>query len=259
MQNDFLPLQFEGSPSGGSFAVQESRNLVARVSTTTKFKTLEACLVFEDEDESDTILKEILNPLPDIFKTPELSDAGKKHLNDLKVFWTKTRSINELMTALSKYIKNQSGKDLEIIYSRDAHPEGHCSFKNHEGMYPAHCVQGEPGEQINQVIINTATTIQKQSSPQIQQSVVFKACTADADSYSAVPYHSSYPDRESRQVGKCNYQNTKIQEYYRYYPSEPLATGNNDMSIGNLLSNSSKGYVHYYAEVQPPPGPFLDF
>ena len=45
---------------------------------------------------------------------------------------------------------------------------------------------------------------------------------------------------ETRQVGTCNYNNNKVNEYYKYHVSDPLATGNADKSIENLLSGSSK-------------------
>ena len=51
----------------------------------------------------DATLEEIFNPNSNLFN---LTTDGIKHFTNLKEFWTKTRSINELMTALSNFIKS---------------------------------------------------------------------------------------------------------------------------------------------------------
>ena len=36
-----------------------------------------------------------------------------------------------------------------VIYTRDWHPENHCSFKPFGGPWPVHCVQGTPGAEFH--------------------------------------------------------------------------------------------------------------
>lgn len=46
--------------------------------------------------------------------------------------------VNQL---IAKY---RSSGDI-VVYTKDAHPENHCSFKNNGGIWPVHCVPGTEG------------------------------------------------------------------------------------------------------------------
>jgi nicotinamidase/pyrazinamidase len=40
-----------------------------------------------------------------------------------------------------------------VVFTRDWHPENHCSFRERGGIWPRHCVQNTPGAQIDKRII----------------------------------------------------------------------------------------------------------
>jgi hypothetical protein len=46
-----------------------------------------------------------------------------------------------------KLIHAFSKAGAKIIASKDYHPDGHVSFMEQGGPFPAHCVQGSPGSQ----------------------------------------------------------------------------------------------------------------
>ncbi len=60
-----------------------------------------------------------------------------------------------------------------VVFSRDAHPAGHCSFAAQGGAWPEHCVQGTRGAEIHPDLASFAAD------------VVAKATSQDADAYSA--------------------------------------------------------------------------
>jgi len=65
------------------------------------------------------------------------------------------------------------GADV-VVASRDAHPRDHCSFTAQGGTWPAHCVQGTHGAELEERI--AALPLDR---------VVDKATTAAVDAYSA--------------------------------------------------------------------------
>lgn len=67
----------------------------------------------------------------------------------------------------------QSGNYAEIIASRDWHPYDHCSFSDRGGEWPPHCIQGTPGAEIDDEILDLAPVI------------ISKAMSRDEDAYSA--------------------------------------------------------------------------
>lgn len=73
-----------------------------------------------------------------------------------------------------------------IIFSKDYHPDEHCSFRN--GM-PKHCVQGTEGSCINRTFI---TMLGHQLPKQNNYSVIFKAVHPETESFSAVPFSKAH-------------------------------------------------------------------
>lgn len=61
-----------------------------------------------------------------------------------------------------------------VVYSRDRHPPGHCSFKESGGQWPIHCVDGTPGFEIHPSITVVDDAL-----------IVDKGCKKDVDAYSA--------------------------------------------------------------------------
>jgi nicotinamidase/pyrazinamidase len=50
-----------------------------------------------------------------------------------------------VVPVLNQYIQAFSDRDLPIYFTRDWHPENHCSFQKQGGPWPVHCVVGSPG------------------------------------------------------------------------------------------------------------------
>ena len=75
--------------------------------------------------------------------------------------------VNDLVTRF-----RQAG--LPIIFSRDWHPEGHCSFEDQGGAWPVHCVRGSPGAEFAPEILVPAEAV-----------VISKATRRDEEAYSA--------------------------------------------------------------------------
>jgi len=61
----------------------------------------------------------------------------------------------EKMDALAEYIKAQPQDAYkQIVMTADFHPANHSSFVENGGIWPAHCVQGQPGQQIWQPVLD---------------------------------------------------------------------------------------------------------
>jgi nicotinamidase/pyrazinamidase len=52
---------------------------------------------------------------------------------------------NEIVPEVNRLIRMFTHLGLPIIFSRDWHPEGHCSFVEQGGVWPVHCVQKTDG------------------------------------------------------------------------------------------------------------------
>jgi len=74
--------------------------------------------------------------------------------------------INELVTAFEK-------GELPVAFTRDWHPDDHCSFRARGGMWPPHCVQGTPGAEFHPSLRVPSKAI-----------VISKGTSRDRDAYS---------------------------------------------------------------------------
>ncbi len=54
---------------------------------------------------------------------------------------------DEVVPVVNAYIRLFRGKELSIVATRDWHPPDHCSFREHGGLWPPHCVQDTLGAQ----------------------------------------------------------------------------------------------------------------
>ena len=52
--------------------------------------------------------------------------------------------VNPIKDLISKVLYHRD-KSIDVIMSRDYHPNDHKSFKQNGGVFPAHCIQGTPG------------------------------------------------------------------------------------------------------------------
>lgn len=78
-----------------------------------------------------------------------------------------------VVPVLNRYIEAFADKGLPIFFTRDWHPENHCSFQAQGGPWPAHCVAGTEGAAFAADLVQPAIAV-----------VVSKAESPDTDAYS---------------------------------------------------------------------------
>lgn len=60
---------------------------------------------------------------------------------------------SNLIPIINTYIQYFSRNGFPILATRDWHPPNHCSFTEHGGHYPTHCVQGSRGAQFHSDLV----------------------------------------------------------------------------------------------------------
>lgn len=55
----------------------------------------------------------------------------------------------EIMPLINRWIAAAQEADVPVFASRDYHPSAHCSFEEHGGPWPVHCVRGTEGGEIH--------------------------------------------------------------------------------------------------------------
>jgi nicotinamidase/pyrazinamidase len=85
-----------------------------------------------------------------------------------------------VVPGLVKFIQNNGSKFTKILFTRDAHPTGHCSFIPEKGAYPPHCFINHMGAALHKDFL--------QFKDLENADVVFKGIYNDADSYGGVDY-----------------------------------------------------------------------
>lgn len=86
---------------------------------------------------------------------------------------------DEIIPILLNYIDRFQSKTLPIFLTRDWHPSAHCSFKNHGGPWPVHCVAGSPGSLPPSAFVAPLSAV-----------IIYKAIDANEEAYSAF-HHTS--------------------------------------------------------------------
>lgn len=81
---------------------------------------------------------------------------------------------DRIIQPVNDLIKDYAEKGKPVIFSRDWHPENHCSFKDNGGQWPVHCVSGTHGAEFHPDIQIPALAI-----------LVSKAINPDSEAYSA--------------------------------------------------------------------------
>lgn len=82
-------------------------------------------------------------------------------------------SGGEVIEPLNDYIRQFAQLQLPVFATRDWHPRDHCSFREHGGRWPAHCVAGTHG---------ATFPLQLQLPPDVH--VISKATQPESDAYS---------------------------------------------------------------------------
>jgi len=80
----------------------------------------------------------------------------------------------DIIPVLLMYIQKFHALGLPIFLTRDWHPPAHCSFRDHGGPWPTHCVAGTPGSLPPPDFTAPASAV-----------IIHKAIDPDQDAYSA--------------------------------------------------------------------------
>lgn len=89
---------------------------------------------------------------------------------------------------LNRYIKAFIDRDLPVFFTRDWHPEKHCSFQKQGGPWPPHCVANTPGSEFSSDLEMPAAA-----------SIISKAQSVESDAYSG--FEQTDLARELRERG----------------------------------------------------------
>lgn len=92
-----------------------------------------------------------------------------------------------VLAPLNRWIARFAAAGRPIFATQDWHPADHCSFREHQGSWPAHCVAGTPGARIADALSLPADAVR-----------VAKATQRDADAYSG--FSGTDLDRQLRQA-----------------------------------------------------------
>ena len=83
-------------------------------------------------------------------------------------------NADTIIPVVNEYIKLFEKNNLMVVFTRDWHPENHCSFKENGGIWPKHCVQNTTGAEFHKDLY-----IPKNSY------IISKAFLPDLEAYSA--------------------------------------------------------------------------
>ncbi len=94
----------------------------------------------------------------------------------------------DILSVLLAYVKQFQSRRLPLFFTRDWHPENHCSFHQRGGSWPVHCAAGSPGSLPPPAFETPAAAV-----------IIYKAIDTDEEAYSA--FHRTALDRHLRAAG----------------------------------------------------------
>lgn len=115
---------------------------------------------------------------------------------------------SSMVKDLVGFLNTHDDNFKHIVFTRDVHPENHCSFDTPGigGIFPAHCVNTTPGSGLIKEIQDFFGANNRLellgNTPDKKYQVIFKGCHEHADSFGAFSYPQDDYLRE-RQVGNC--------------------------------------------------------
>jgi nicotinamidase/pyrazinamidase len=88
---------------------------------------------------------------------------------------------DEVVPVLNRYVASFQTRGLPIFASRDWHPTDHCSFREHGGPWPIHCVMGTKGAEFppDLHLPPSALVISKATEPKREAYSAFEGTTLD--------------------------------------------------------------------------------
>jgi nicotinamidase-related amidase len=105
------------------------------------------------------------------------------------------RGGDAILAPIGRLLGAWRARDLPVFFSRDWHPDGHCSFAAQGGPWPVHCVAGTQGAEFG-----------TQLDVEPGDVVISKATRRDRDAYSALdgtPLAALLRDRHIERLFVC--------------------------------------------------------
>jgi nicotinamidase/pyrazinamidase len=87
-----------------------------------------------------------------------------------------------VVPVLNRYVRIAQRRSLPVFASRDWHPANHCSFRQHGGIWPVHCVADTPGAAFaaDLDLPASAVIIDKATQPEVEAYSAFSGTTLAA-------------------------------------------------------------------------------
>ena len=155
-------------------------------------------------------------------KDDEYEFTNESKTNRLRFFGMGSFNVHggvSCVDAINSFIKQNNKSLSRVVYTRDWHSPGHCSFGIGSGFnnfmggkYPPHCEYNSPGAALNpktRDMINRdeAKNTYNIKDTEIPVDIVFKGHHSDADSYGVAPYDKDYLPQRQNVNGKTTFLN----------------------------------------------------
>jgi nicotinamidase-related amidase len=110
-----------------------------------------------------------------------------------------------VIDSLIEFMKTNSKNFNKIVFTRDWHPENHCSFsKDQIGTFPPHCIWNSLGAAFNDQIKGTITQKDRTFTCfERPADILFKGHHEDTDSFSGVTWNGEDYPFKNRQLTTC--------------------------------------------------------
>ena len=93
---------------------------------------------------------------------------------------------HEIVDLIMELSEKAIDSGAHVVATKDYHPQDHCSFVNHGGGFPPHCVQGSYGAEFTKPLGIKLQALRAQAPRHVV--VVHKGIHTDMDSFGAFPY-----------------------------------------------------------------------
>ena len=190
--------------------------------------------LLEDINPTETMLM-VIDMQNDFIDRPYPGLTGPEIGNGQRIGSFSVNNGAQVANDLMNFLHAYEDKFGTIVFTRDVHPEDHCSFFTHGGIFPPHCINMTAGSGlINEIKEFLRSPERKSHLGQVRKKyrVIFKGCHRNTDSFGAYSYkNDSYLPK--RQMGDCCRQEGREIDCTRetggfYYGSKDLQVLCND-------------------------------
>jgi nicotinamidase-related amidase len=161
--------------------------------------------LFNGLDANTTMLM-VIDMQNDFIDRPFLGATGTEISENVRIGAFAVSNGGSMVKDLMGFLNTYDDKFKHIVFTRDVHPCGHCSFASGGGIFPDHCVNTTPGSglitEIQDFLKDPSRASQLGNTPDKKYQVIFKGCHHDADSFGALSYQAD-EYLTKRQVGNC--------------------------------------------------------